>query len=371
MSRQEGVLEEGRYGTPAPLSPQSGFNPVGASEMPSAYNAQSGYYAGHYDRAPQEVPYTPSGPQFVSSGQFHDKPPPLAPAPFVGAHVAGAGAGAAMGMGIPAKEKRICGLRRKIFFIILGVVIVLIIAGLAAGLAIALTRKNNDGSGNSQAGGTGAGSSTSPENQPPPTSSEDDVFGPSIGPPTEPVTSEEPITTSTGPTSTPPSDGLITTRPPTRTTSRRTSSPTISVFTLETGYNTMALTVTSTTGNRDLCSLLLEAIPSTTTIYPSIAGNAEDLYTAYWQLSNNPGTLSATGVPPEPTDRYQLWTFDVPIRSTSGGCVQDGGDGIGLEKNGVAIYTSGFEFGSQCTVGGIRFGIGDFCYVYWIGYYYS
>ncbi|KAF3164192.1 hypothetical protein EYR41_004488 [Orbilia oligospora] len=459
-----GGLEEGRYGTPVPYNTQHGFNPAGVSEMPSAYNAQSDYYSGQYNRAP-EMSYAyganggnalypdPNPPlHTMPPPQFQDKPPPVAPVHYgaTGAG-AGAGAGAAMGMGAPPPEKRICGIRRKIFFIILAVVIVLIIAGLAAGLAIALTRKNNDSSRDRQADGAGAGtassssvvSTTTSGNQPAATSEDNTPFVPSIGPTetsdpitsesstaepttteaeetttteeastegptttpeptTEDITTEEPTTTpeptiveettsedpfttpeetitprtSPEPSPTPPSDGLITPTFPPETTPRQTtprepSTPTISAFALETGYNTLDLVVTSTTGNSDLCSLLIAAIPATTTIYPSIVGDAEDLYTAYWQLDNFPGTLTATGTPPEPTADFQIWSFEVPISNSNNGCVQEGGDSMVLEESGVAIYSSGFAFGSQCNVGGLDFTVGDFCYVYWAGTYSS
>ncbi|KAK6514968.1 hypothetical protein TWF506_007326 [Arthrobotrys conoides] len=421
MSRQQGGLEEGRYGTPTPFNPQHGFNPAGVSEMPSAYNAQSDYYSGQYN---PEMSYAyganggnalypdPNPPlQTMPPPQFQDKPPPVAPIQY-GATGAGAGAGAAMAAGIPSKEKRICGLRRKVFFIILAVIAVLIIAGLAAGLAIALTRKNNDSSRDRQADGAGAGtassssivSRTTSEDQSSPPSQSSTPFFPSIGPPetTDPITSEsstaaepttteaeetttteeptteeptttpeetsteettstpqftiaettseDPLTTpedtptptrSPEPSSTPPSDGgLITPTLSPETTPRRTSTPTLSAFALETGYNTLDLVVTSTTGNSDLCSLLIAAIPITTTIYPSIVGDAEDLYTAYWELDNYPETLTATGTPPERTAQFQFWSFEVPINNDSGDCAREGGDSMAFEESGVAIYSS-------------------------------
>ncbi|KAK6355837.1 hypothetical protein TWF718_000218 [Orbilia javanica] len=387
MSRQENTFDSGRFGTPTPLSPQPGFTPVGVAEMmPSAYNTQNEYiaYSGQYGQ-PQNVPYSHNGanavypdqnpqfptspppPHFVTPAQYYDKQPPApVPVPYAAAPAA-VGAGAAMGAGVPPEEKTICGVRRKVFFIVLAIVIVLIIAGLAAGLAVALTRKDSSSSSNnSQADGAGAGTTSL------------STFIPSIEPTDEPsatapstaaeTTAEETIFTTSPPeTSTIPD--IITptiTRP---TTSRTTASQVISAFSLETGYNTLSLELTSTTGNSDLCSLLVGLVSVTTTVYPSIVGNVEDLYTAYWQLGDSPGTLSAVGQPPEPTARYQFWTFDVPVGGSSGGCSQEGTDSIALEESGVAIYSSGLQFTTQCSISGYEFEIGDFCYLYWIGEY--
>ncbi|KAK6358983.1 hypothetical protein TWF696_000155 [Orbilia brochopaga] len=299
----------------------------------------------------------------------------------------------------PTPAKTICGLRRKTFFILVVVIVVLLIAGLGAGLGVALSQKNQSSSvlltsdttsSTSSVPGIGAGSgpTTSPSDGPgggtiiggsppgPPVTSTTSGYstpGPitietttsttpfeATSTSTEPTTSPEQTTTiSTTPFETTPTttsfEYLTTTLTTTRTTTPRTTTPrtttprtttprsttpttTSSVFELETGYNTLTLTAASTTGI--LCAYLLANIAATTTVYASIDGSPNADYTAYWGLDNYPGTFTATGQPPEPTDSSVFWYFEASTNSNIDGCVTSGKDSFLLNDDGVSAYGS-------------------------------
>lgn len=205
-----------------------------------------------------------------------------------------------------AQPKSICGMRRKIFWVIVGCIVLLLIAGLGAGLGIALSKKKSEGSSTPIGGG-----------EPTPTTTS------TLPPHLQPTLSQTPSTPSDSPSPTP----------------RTTRTPTAENFSLSRGYNTATLTVTATSGNAALCAYVLSYIPATTTLYPSIVGDA-DSYTAYWKPDTYPNTLVDVGTPPEPTETLKVWTFDVSFTHGVDGCFTSGQDILLLEKNGLAGYVS-------------------------------
>ncbi|KAK6530247.1 hypothetical protein TWF694_003611 [Orbilia ellipsospora] len=280
-------------------------------------------------------------------------------------------------VGTPPDYKRICGLRRKYFWIILIIIVLIFLAGLGAGLGIALGKKKN-GSGRSQADqlSTGVGTSTtttitsasssstgglvkrrvrrqSRRRQtilhqtilhqtilrrsllpPPPEPSTPDPTTPEPTTP-DPTTPNPTTPNTTTPNTTTPNTTTPRTTTPSTTTPNITTPPAPTAFTLEDGYNTLTVTVASTTGN--LCPYL--SVQITTTVYISIAGDASDPYTAVWKLDNYPATLTATGALQE-TGSFEAWGFEVPINSDVNGCSTQGGDVFLLEDSGRAGYSS-------------------------------
>ncbi|EPS36187.1 hypothetical protein H072_10298 [Dactylellina haptotyla CBS 200.50] len=152
-----------RPAPPMPVPP-----PATAVEMDSTYNG--GYrsppteFHGNNGYQPPTSPVPPyqsphqNPQQFYSPDHYnpvHEKPiggPPLIYAANNGMDFP------VYGMP-PPKEARICGLRRKYFWIILVLLVLLILAAIGAGVGIALSRKNNR-SGGSQADPVTSGRST-------------------------------------------------------------------------------------------------------------------------------------------------------------------------------------------------------------------
>ncbi|KAF3922424.1 hypothetical protein AA313_de0205240 [Arthrobotrys entomopaga] len=381
---------------PSPIGNSNGFNGHGdgyrSPPPPAGFNGNNAY---QQPRSPAPPYVDQSSNRLFGPDGFqnpHEKP--IGGAPIV------YGMQNRMDMpviGTPPAERRICGIRRKYFWIILIIVFLILLVGLGAGLGYAFGKKKN-GSGDSQADQIAAGAGTSTSGATTTSASSTSAGGlvvhtvppafttPEVNTPTsefttpepttppeestptpepttpdsttpEPTTTPEPVTpppvsTPDPITTTPPpppvsTPDLITTTPPDIITTPDpgpistpdpvTQPPTPTAFALEDGYNTLTLAVGSTSGN--LCPYIATAIQATTTVYVSISGDESDPYTAVWKLDNYPATLTATGVP-QKTGGFDAWGFEAPINSNVNGCSWQGGDVFALAEGGIAGYAS-------------------------------
>ncbi|KAK6331656.1 hypothetical protein TWF718_002204 [Orbilia javanica] len=259
--------------------------------------------------------------------------------------------------------RTICGLRRRVFFVVLAAAIIAVIAGLSAGLGVALSKNNNS----SAAGGapgtvtvtTGAGAGS-------PGRTLDGSPGSTPGSPgatSTPSDSTRSTPTGTGSTTT-ISDG------PLPTEANR--------FSIGTGFWTITFSKYSTSGN--LCPLFNALHPASTIVEPWVRGNPESGYTASWSQT------SSQVVVPDPSttvtiqgERYSAtatfsvqavtnvptWVFDKSIVPTVFDCEFTGSVHLFFEETGRIRYMYSVDLSDACTIGGELIPGGSTCSLYW------
>jgi len=224
--------------------------------------------------------------------------------------------------------KRICGLRKLVFFILLGIAIVVVVgAALGAGLGVALGKKHKKTSSKLPSSGSNSGKVTTPV----------------IGYTTPKYNGGGGYTTPT-PTPTP------------------AGSNTDLAFSLPTGYLTLKMSMFTADGA--ICSELLPYLAATTTVYPELEGNVEDSYTAYYAPSGL--TYTATADPPSATQVDPAWVFTYNEAGLVNGCQLSGVDVMELDNTGYAAYVSTVTLGATCPLLG---SLGQSCLVGWDGTY--
>ncbi|EPS35596.1 hypothetical protein H072_10983 [Dactylellina haptotyla CBS 200.50] len=293
--------------------------------------------------------------------------------------------------------RKICGLPRKWFFIILSAVVILVIVALATGLGVALSRKSNSnqpsGSGSQDLSGTGGsssslsssssipssssaiGSQSSPSNQQ--TSANSGSSSKVASEASKPTTPNVPNQTTNSPQST-------TSTP--ETTSAAPANPNgLDAFQISTGRHSFTFTSASTVGNIQLCAYIsanLEA--AATVIFVTFAGDVKDSYTAFYNVGAVTGTqFTATGTPTQARTATAAtstaWYFPPPNYDYHfGGDVNSGltGSGCGMvlessfeitEGGDVAFSSLSTVKDQTCTVFVSPFSAGDFCQYYFYG----
>ncbi|KAF3928250.1 hypothetical protein AA313_de0207834 [Arthrobotrys entomopaga] len=269
-------------------------------------------------------------------------------------------------------QKTICGFRRRTFFIILGIVIVLVIAGLATGLGVALSSKNGTSSTSNQSnsgeqnnGGEriilealkcmngcdrdlyahlgfsplsnlGTSSITNPQ-----TTSGGTSASSSAGSPGSQASSSTPSSTDSIPNQTPSPKSSETTSAPATTDGPNVAN----AFPLSTGIHSFSLGAPNTAGNIQLCAFLRAVLVASTVIFPTIAGNVQSDYTATYNLGGIPGGITATGTPSSSgtAPSTTVWYFgpvkyQYPIGALLGGnCALEANSAFTVSEDGEVI----------------------------------
>ncbi|KAK6540672.1 hypothetical protein TWF694_008065 [Orbilia ellipsospora] len=225
--------------------------------------------------------------------------------------------------------KRICGIRRQNSWIVIYILcVVLLLAALGIGLGVGLSKKYNGSGKKSTGGGLNTSSST------PTLSTQTNSNGVKI------ITVQ--VTTSVITTD----DGDDETYAP--------------FLELETGVHTVCLTYSSTTGASNICTNLLNGLPTVTTIFPTITGDPDSFYTASWSLTGYPSTITAIGSPPQETGMG--WYFQIPaVETIVGDCSLEVRDAFIIASSGNATYLSNFASRNKCDLPNQSLAAGDSC----------
>ncbi|KAK6506455.1 hypothetical protein TWF506_011363 [Arthrobotrys conoides] len=269
--------------------------------------------------------------------------------------------------------KTICGVRRRVFFVILAAAIVAIVAGLSAGLGVALSKNNNNSAasaanGANEANGTSGGRTV--------TVTESASAGlPSRTTDNRPDNTSDRFNDPTGTTSSrsTPTDTSITTTPPDGPAPTEANR-----FSIETGFWTITFSKYSTSGN--LCTFFNALHPVSTVVEPWVRGNVDSGYGATWAQTGsqvvvtNPSTTvtiqaeryaaSATFAPQAVTN-VPAWDFRKSTVPTVFGCEFTGLVQLLFEETGRMRYIISVDLNDECTIGSGTVPGGSTCSLYW------
>ncbi|KAK6511201.1 hypothetical protein TWF481_000122 [Arthrobotrys musiformis] len=258
----------------------------------------------------------------------------------------------------PQPPKTICGIRRRIFFVILAVAIIAIIGGLSAGLGVAVSKNNSAAAATvtvtagASAGSPGRTTPSGPEN-----TSENSSSG---GSPTD--SSGNTRSTATGTTT------LSGGPPPSGATP----------FSIGTGFSTITFSKYSTSG--ELCSFFNDLHPLSTVVEPWIRGDANSGYGASWAQTSsqvvvtNPSTTvtiqgeryTATGTfLAEAVTNVPAWDFKKSTVPTVYGCEFTGSVHLLFEETGRMRYIISVDLADTCAIGTESVQGGATCSLYW------
>ncbi|KAK6524480.1 hypothetical protein TWF281_011388 [Arthrobotrys megalospora] len=255
--------------------------------------------------------------------------------------------------------RTICGLRRRVFFVILGAAIIAIIAGLSAGLGVTVSKNNSSAPAGTVTVTAGAGTdlrgrttSNLPE------STRGSVDGTSA-PPDDGAPAPTGVTT-TGATTTPPGS----------------DPPLVTPFSIKTGRWTITLSKYSSTG--DLCSVFNAILPVSTIVQPLVFGDFERYIAAWTETSRQvvltapPTTVtiyddnhSATGTLTALATNVPAWDFTNPIVPTLFGCEFTGSVHLLFEETGRMRYIYEINLPDTCAIGEDSVAGGSSCSIYW------
>ncbi|KAF3177911.1 hypothetical protein TWF751_001859 [Orbilia oligospora] len=266
--------------------------------------------------------------------------------------------------------KTICGVRRRVFYVILAAAIIAIVAGLSAGLGVALSKNNNNSAASTTSGagadrasgektvtvtqGASAGSpSRTTDNRP------DNTSDGSDGPSSTSSSLSDDTRSSTSITSTPP-DG------PAPTEATR--------FSIGTGFWTITFSKYSTSGN--LCTFFNALHPVSTIVEPWVYGNVETGYRASWAqtssqviVTNPPTTVTIQGeryaatatFAPQAVTNVPAWDFKKSTVPTVFGCEFTGSVHLLFEETGRMRYILSVDLNDECTIGSEKVAGGSTC----------
>ncbi|KAK6345911.1 hypothetical protein TWF730_010254 [Orbilia blumenaviensis] len=271
--------------------------------------------------------------------------------------------------------KTICGMRRRVFFVILAVAIVAIVAGLSAGLGVALSKNNNSPSTVTVTAGAGAGedspgrtTSNGADSRTDPSEGASNPFGRATS------TTSSRTSTPADATSTPSNPSASTTPPP-------GSEPAVATqFPIETGFWTITFSKYSTSGN--LCSYFNNIHPVSTVVEPWVQGSVDRGYRASWQQTSSqvvldkPSTTvtiqgerySATATfLAQAVTNVPAWDFEKTIVPTVFGCEFRGSVHLLFEETGRMryVYSVNLGAGDVCTIEDQTMPEGSSCSLFW------
>ncbi|KAK6540671.1 hypothetical protein TWF694_008064 [Orbilia ellipsospora] len=263
----------------------------------------------------------------------------------------------------PKRDDTICGFRRRNFFIVLGVLVVLVIAGLATGLGVALSSKNKSPTTQQSGSGAQENSGTSSITNTPTTSGGTSATSkPGFSRPQASSSSSGSPGSSPSQTSTKSSE--TTSAPAT------TSGPAVAnAFALSTGIHSFTLTGMATAGNIQLCAYLSVLLAQSTVLFPTIAGNAQSAYTATYNIDGISGGVTATGTPSSSgtAPSATVWYFDsgkyeYTLGQTFGTCAVEANSAFTISENGDVAFQALSTIQSSCNIENILdFNAGDNC----------
>ncbi|RVD84909.1 uncharacterized protein DFL_003245 [Arthrobotrys flagrans] len=253
--------------------------------------------------------------------------------------------------------KTICGVRRRVFFVILAAVVIALVAGLGAGLGVAVSKNNN----NSAAGGASTVTVGASAGSPSTTTGNRPDSTPGSSSATSTPSDDTRSTPTDNITSATPSDG------PAPTDATR--------FPIRAGFWTITFSKYSTSG--DLCTFFNALHPVSTVVEPWVFGNVVSGYKASWTQTSSqvvmtepPTTVTIEGERYSVTGTFSAqavtnvpaWDFKKSLVPTVFGCEFTGSVHLLFEETG---RTSSVDLPDSCTIGSESVPGGSTCSLYW------